>query len=252
MTDAAPDTPTPTPPPPPIILPRNWPSNITFASDYIISPDLGIDALPPVSPAQQLKHKFPTLHPKPYAAPLAQIAKITDPKHPAYTQNGLFSLRDIPCNTHIVDYIGLVISADSAVVQVSDYVLDFGGGGTGCSILAQDGVTEIRLAVDGQMIGNEGRMVNDARGVPCNAFEQFDRRSKKAVKKPQNPEFAHFASKSKPNVEFRSYVSSKNGEMRMGFFCCSPSGIRAGQELLISYGKGYWLSRGVDLEEMYQ
>ncbi|KAI8607956.1 hypothetical protein BC830DRAFT_1072534, partial [Chytriomyces sp. MP71] len=130
-------------------------------------------------------------------------------------QLGLFASTMIQCNTHIVDYVGLVISADSPRIQASDYVLDM----TGYSVAS--GETILRLAIDGELVGNEGRMVNDSRG-------------------------------SKPNVEFRSYVDVETRQLRMALFCCAAAGIRPGEELLISYGKGYWISRGLDLSEMHQ
>ncbi|KAJ3296485.1 hypothetical protein HDU79_006510 [Rhizoclosmatium sp. JEL0117] len=243
------------PPPPPLRIPRFWPKDVQFIIDYTLSEDLNLSSLPPVSQDQITKHNLQLLNPKPYAAPHAHIQPITDPKHPAHGQNGLFASRDLGNNTHIVDYVGQVISADSPQIKTSDYVLDFGGGGEGCVILRDDG-TEDRLSIDGGAMGNEGRMVNDFRGVPL--VVDYSKKSYAAGKKKgsDNPAFAMWANKSKPNVEFRSYVNRSeegNGEMRMGLFVCVPEGVKAGRELLISYGKGYWKARGLsDMGEMYQ
>ncbi|KAJ3124574.1 hypothetical protein HK100_011187 [Physocladia obscura] len=233
----------------PFPLPANWPADIKFIIDYVFSPQLNLVRLPAVSIEHAAKFNLRMLLPKPYASPFALIVRINNSKHPANGQNGLFAITDIPPNTHIVDYVGEIISADSEQVKTSDYVLDFGGGGEGVSLEAADG-REIRLAVDGAVVGNEGRMVNDFRGVP--AEPDYSKRSFNKKKSATAAEFAHFANKSKANVEFRSYVNAKTREMRMGLFCCEAKGIRKGQELLISYGKGYWASRGLDLSEMYQ
>ncbi|KAJ3067761.1 hypothetical protein HDU98_009042 [Podochytrium sp. JEL0797] len=237
--------PTPPPPPPPR-APKNWPSSIKFTIDYILPEALQITAgLPAVSEAQIERSQLLTLTPKPYASPHAIIEKITDPKHPAFGEFGLFALRDMCWNTHIVDYVGEVISADDPKCQTSDYVLDFGGGGEGCFATREDG-TDLRLSIDGSLAGNEGRMVNDFRGVPF--VPDYTKKSKQS-KKPANPEYAMFSNKSKPNVEFRSYVSrADSGELRMGLFAIER--IQAGRELLVSYGKGYWASRGVDMGEI--
>ncbi|KAJ3027446.1 UNVERIFIED_CONTAM: hypothetical protein HDU68_003811 [Siphonaria sp. JEL0065] len=250
-----------TPPPPSPKPPKGWPSNVKFITNYVIDPSLNLPFLPPVTQSQIARHKLQSLNPKPYASPHAHIQLITDPKHPACGQNGLFASRDLGYNTHIVDYIGQVISADSEQIKTSDYVLDFGGGGEGCVVLSDDGCKEIRLAVDGEHVGNEGRMVNDFRGVPF-VPEYSERKTfnSKQKKVSSNPEYAMYANKSKANVEFRSYVNIRGdgegseehgGEMRMGLFVCNAEGVKKGKELLISYGKGYWASRGLDLGGMY-
>ena len=69
------------------------------------------------------------------------------------------------------------------------------------------------LALDAQRVGNEGRFVNDYRNTGKHA-----------------------------NVEFR-LRRDRRGELRQGIFVCAKGGVREGEELLISYGKGYWRSR---------
>ncbi|KAI9339876.1 hypothetical protein BDR26DRAFT_861748 [Obelidium mucronatum] len=257
----------PPPPPPPPRQPKNWPQTVRFLIDYTIDPTLNLTHLPAITPFQIEKHNLQLMNPKPYAAPHAHIQQITDPKHPAYGQFGLFASRDIGYNTHVVDYIGQVISADSEKIKTSDYVLDFGGGGEGYVVVMKDseeegaagddgghGREEVRLACDSEEMGNEGRMVNDFRGVPY-VPEYSERKTFNSKKKvSSNPEYAMYANKSKANVEFRSYVNKAEGgcgEMRMGLFVSSFEGIKQGKELLISYGKGYWASRGLDLGNMY-
>ncbi|KAL1527302.1 hypothetical protein AB1Y20_015974 [Prymnesium parvum] len=77
-----------------------------------------------------------------------------------------------------------------------------------------------QFALDANKAGNEARFINDYRNTGRRA-----------------------------NVEFRLRRDSC-GELRQGVFVCDKAGIRAGEELLISYGKSFWKSRvGSDLDE---
>ncbi|KAJ3355116.1 hypothetical protein HDU83_004013 [Entophlyctis luteolus] len=230
-------------------LPVNWPPDVVYTDDYDLA-SVGLTRLPPIDTVTAARLKLEQFPPKPRAHPHARITRITDPRHPANGQFGLFATADLHCGQHVVDYIGEVIRADDDRVKTSDYVLDFGGGGEGIRIsIGGSADAEVRLAIDGARVGNEGRMVNDFRGVP--APPDYTHKSF-AKKKSANPEYAGFANKSKANVEFRCYINrSCCGEMRMGLFVCDARGIKRGQELLVSYGKGYWASRGLDLGSMY-
>ena len=44
------------------------------------------------------------------------------------------------------------------------------------------------------------------------------------------------------NVEFR-LRRDRRGELRQGVYVCAKGGVRAGEELLISYGRGFWRAR---------
>lgn len=70
------------------------------------------------------------------------------------------------------------------------------------------------IAIDAERMGNEARFVNDFRGCMPRA-----------------------------NAEFRQYVHKASGELRMGVFALAP--IAKGGEICISYGKGFWKSRGL-------
>ncbi|KNE55332.1 SET domain-containing protein [Allomyces macrogynus ATCC 38327] len=69
--------------------------------------------------------------------------------------------------------------------------------------------------IDAANAGNEARFVNDFRGI-----------------RPAGP-----------NVEFRDYVDSK-GVPRMGVFV-RKAAISKGDELCVTYGKGFWQARGL-------
>ncbi|KAI8819344.1 uncharacterized protein EV422DRAFT_497813 [Fimicolochytrium jonesii] len=71
------------------------------------------------------------------------------------------------------------------------------------------------LSVDAEKAGGVGRFINDFRGVAT-----------------------------RPNVEFETYRDAKTGEVRMGVWVLGKS-IKKGEELCISYGKGWWLDRGL-------
>lgn len=67
------------------------------------------------------------------------------------------------------------------------------------------------MGVDASRVGNEARFTNDFRGV-----------------------------RKKPNAEFADY-RTRSGELRM---CIqSREEIRKGEEILVSYGKSWWISR---------
>lgn len=52
------------------------------------------------------------------------------------------------------------------------------------------------------------------------------------------------------NVEFHMR-RDRRGELRQGVYICAKQGVQAGDELLISYGQGYWRTRlkGVSMED---
>ncbi|KAL7268763.1 hypothetical protein RUND412_008601 [Rhizina undulata] len=77
---------------------------------------------------------------------------------------------------------------------------------------------ELGVGVDAKRMGNEARMVNDYRGVPV-----FER----------------------PNVVFETRrVGGNDGEVRMGLWV-GVKEIKKGTELCVSYGKGFWVQRGL-------
>lgn len=135
-----------------------------------------------------------------------KIKKIADTTHPAYGQYGLFASKDLKPGAHILDYMGLYhlpVPEDSNAS--SDYDLSLRHG-------------SLYLGIDAAKMGNEARMVNDYRGVKEHANAQFD-----------------------------SYVNAHQ-EVRMGIFVLGSEkkggkGIKKGEEILISYGKGFWTSR---------
>ncbi|KAJ6574759.1 hypothetical protein B0H19DRAFT_1125650 [Mycena capillaripes] len=138
---------------------------------------------------------------------LIAIRRISDPTHPAYGQFGLFAARKIPAKTHIVDYIG-EIHCDER--QESDYDLSLFRSG------------DLSVGIDASRMGNEGRFVNDYRGIP---------------------------GQDKPNAIFVD-IRRLSGELGMRIE--SSRMIKKGEEILVSYGKAWWQARkraDVELEK---
>ncbi|SNX86309.1 uncharacterized protein MEPE_05018 [Melanopsichium pennsylvanicum] len=163
--------------------------------------------------------------------------------HPAAGSFGLFARDDIPHNTFIRPYLGVLHTKtdadfhsmydlslchdprmlavkftcshqrhddddDAATERLESISLD-----TTKHSDAKGDQDPTALYLDSRYWGNESRFVNDYRGIA-----------------------------QRPNVEFRSFIQhSEDGEERfqMGLFSIKP--IRKAQELVINYGKSFWI-----------
>lgn len=152
-----------------------------------------------------------------------RIRKVSDPSHPACGQHGLFAARKLEPREWVIDYCGELVPDGAPQLADSDYALAFCS--TGCD-------AEGRFhgfAMDASRAGNEARFVNDYRGVP---------------------------GAQRPNVEFSSPGRQAGDppwvERSVGFRVLHK-GVRKGEELLASYGKGFWKGRALedddDMEE---
>ncbi|KAH8916561.1 hypothetical protein BT69DRAFT_1228279 [Atractiella rhizophila] len=200
--------------------PKNYPSNLRFHPTPLPSNRVSLSLLymstycTPLPPSSVI----PT-------ASLVSILPIDSPSHPANGQRGLFARRKLEKGTQIVDYSGVVhLEAESDPASEYDICID--------SFFVPDSSEEIgevegtweRISIDAQNGGNEARFVNDYRGVP---------------------------GVERPNCEFRiREVDADNanhgtmGKMkRMCVVVCKKEGIKKGEELLVSYGKGFWRGR---------
>lgn len=171
-------------------LPKHWPSNITYLCVPSYSSSLSSDVL----------NQIRGTRPSPKSAPSSHvlIRRIALDTHPAFGQYGLFATRVIAANTHICDYLGEIHCEDRVD---SDYDL--------CLIRLSDGTA---VGIDASKMGNEGRFINDYRGV-----------------------------KDKPNAVFKD-IRTSIGELRMSIWS-GPNKIRKGEEILVSYGKSWWKAR---------
>lgn len=82
---------------------------------------------------------------------LLEVRVITDPRHPAYGQAGLFAKSIIPSNTVVTPYAGF-IEVFATSCNSRTYTMGFGA-------LGDD------YALDAEFVGNYGRFANDPRGV---------------------------------------------------------------------------------------
>ncbi|KAJ3129756.1 hypothetical protein HK098_000125 [Nowakowskiella sp. JEL0407] len=239
------------------MLPKSWPKEIEFLSTNAI-PERLLDSYPelftpPFLPSFIINVRKPPIPPRsqksilPIISPLVEIRKITDPNHPAYLQHGLFATRDLNPGELILEYRGIIYGDDWSTE--SDYILSFYKGfynrpksekidfkeGVQENDLAEDAVKNlIDISIDAEKAGNEGRFINDYRGTRI----------------------------LKPNVEFELFLDGDD-KVKMGVFVIGrksttkkmkqsnfknnrteqKTGIKMGEELLVTYGKGFWLGR---------
>ena len=200
--------------------PKNWPDALPYLTAPLLpSKDLSPSQLQalrtkPPSPAPQTPPSLQSIPASSTQTPSVhvKIQLIQDPAHPANGQRGLFAARDLKPGAFILPYLGRV-HASGGTDPHSDYDLWLD--------------READLAVDAGRQGNEGRFVNDYRGV-----------------------------KSRPNAEFGTVWCERWGQLCVGFWVLGTSGkkgkmegVRKGEEILVSYGKGFWGGRRAEGDE---
>lgn len=200
-------------------LPDNWPVDVTYLTDLTYTAAVTAEVRAGLSRPTVTTEVHARIAPEDLTFPstLARIQIIADEKHPAYGQRGLFAAQHLAPEAFIIIYLGQVhTNSLSDTDPKSDYDLNLDG--------------ELGLSVDGANAGCEARFANDYRGIA-----------------------------ERPNAEFRDCFvqvpSTKRAggvkwEKRTGIFVFSAgkaghrkAGIKQGEEILISYGKGYWESR---------
>ncbi|KAK3902278.1 hypothetical protein C8A05DRAFT_44265 [Staphylotrichum tortipilum] len=280
--------PHPTRPRPTRPRPVNWPDHIPYItkpaySPYLTPTHLSALRIRPNDPSDPLPVIPRDLKTGPY--PSVQIVPITDPNHPACSQAGLFATRDLAPGELILPYLGEVHigtppfgipppSPSPPPSPTPATTKDMDDPTSSTTTTTTDGNEEDNdksdgkdtgnddppptpydyaksdydlwlsrpadLAVDAARCGNEARFVNDYRGVP-------GRQGKKA------------------NAEFRVVwdprrgKGAQDGEMGMAVYVF-PAGKRAvgrarvvgvarGEEVLVSYGRGFWQGRREENQE---
>ena len=199
--------------------PQTWPAGLPYLSTVHLHASLTAPQRDLVRPADVLEPSFYTVSSQckfsPVSNPLIAIELIKFASHPAYPQSGLFAARQLASGTHILDYTGLLHSCPLPTCENSDYDLAF---------LDRDA----SVAIDGASMGNEARFINDYHGIRDN-----------------------------PNAVFEEYYAKVKGlkgreiwEARMGVWV-SPlcNSIAKGEEICLSYGKGYWRARMGAMEQ---
>ncbi|KAL2208131.1 hypothetical protein CC79DRAFT_1368981 [Sarocladium strictum] len=201
--------------------PKNWPSKFPYVSSPSLNKDLTSTHLTfirtkPSDPTTPILTAQETTLP----SPLVRITPIKSSSHPAYNQHGLFALRDLKPGTFILPYLGRTHTSTTTDPS-SDYDL----------WLDHDA----DIAVDASECGNEARFVNDYRG----------------------------GVRERPNAEFGMGWSEKWGMVVVGFWVVRGNagmvgerkgrgkweGIKKGEEICVSYGKGFWEKRAAEEEQ---
>lgn len=205
-------------PPSSAVVPKGWPADVVFLTKFHIAP--------PLNPALLHIHEaggYPVIHPAP-ATPsaLVKITPVTSPSHPAHGQSGLFASKPLPPGSFVLFYLGDVHDSSTSN-PTSNYDLSLD--------------RQLDLSVEATRFGNEARFINDYRGVREEG----------------------------PNAEFRDCVVPVGPgvwERRIGVFVLSAGkgkksdkggrsqGIRKGDEIVVSYGKGFWDARRAEATAM--
>lgn len=192
-------------------VPKNWPEDVAYLTAPAYSPGLATTQLQAIrSKPSEMREMGRDAKAGPCA--LVKITPIADAQHPAHGQAGLFATRHLPAGSLILPYLGEVHAADAEAHASSDYDLWLD--------------REAGVAIDGAKMGTEARFINDYRGVPGAA---------------------------RPNAEFGEVWDARRGEKAMAVFVLAANkkdkergkagGIAKGQEILVSYGKGFWEER---------
>jgi hypothetical protein len=202
-------------PPKPDSVPKNWPPNIP----YLIIPSyskilssthkMAIQTRPndalPIPPNNTKGPCF-----------LVKITPIVSPSHPAVGQNGLFAAKDLKPGTFILQYLGEIHASPNS--RQSENVEEVDPHASSNYDLSLD--RESGIGIDADKRGNEARFINDYRGVA-----------------------------ERPNAEFRELWDERRSERGMGVWVLpvgksgKSRGIKKGDEILISYGRGFWGAR---------
>ncbi|TKA66488.1 hypothetical protein B0A49_08457 [Cryomyces minteri] len=193
-------------------VPKNWPRDVAYLAVPSYSKAVTTELLQSlnVAPSTSINPLSSTLLKSP--SPIIHITPIENNAHPANGQYGLFAAQHLPPSSFITLYLGRVhtsAACDTDPASNYDLCLD----------------RELGIGIDATHCGNEARFINDYRGIKAAG----------------------------PNAEFRDvWVDVGNGklERRIGVFVLGAGrsgrrvkGISKGEEVLVSYGKGFWGER---------
>ncbi|KAK6910119.1 hypothetical protein I204_05042 [Kwoniella mangroviensis CBS 8886] len=204
--------------------PPNWPEGITYLTKPRLSPTFPPQLIPLISPNANPNSK--TFTPRPIKHPSnVHIKRIDQDGHPAKGQCGLFAKSKIKNGELIIPYIGIIHSTiipddlDQVLPEQED---EHSSSDYDLSLLRLSSSDirnpfpgmHISIGVDAARKGNAARFVNDYRGLPGITG---------------------------PNAEFR-LGSGESGELRMEIWSLK-CGVGKGEEIRVSYGKGWWGAR---------
>ncbi|EXJ92196.1 hypothetical protein A1O3_00746 [Capronia epimyces CBS 606.96] len=254
-------------------LPKNWPREITYLTTLHVPPPLSSSLLQVPSnsnsnsnPKPNPVPSLPIIKPNAVVSPnhLVRITPITSPAHPAHGQYGLCATRALAPSSFIILYLGTLHGPATPSSRTQSSVSSLPSCSTPSTTSDPTHATstsdpthatstsdpthatsnydpthatsnydlsldrDLGLAIDASRCGNEARFINDYRGIRAAG----------------------------PNAEFRDclvQVGPGPGrlEKRIGVFVLSPGkaggprakGIAKGEEIVVSYGKGFWNAR---------
>lgn len=204
--------------------PQNWPQGVIYLTKPRLSPAFPSSLLPLLYDSSSVNPKF---SPRPITHPAhLSIKTITTPGHPANGQAGLFAKKKIGPNELLIPYLGVVHASFTPTDDIdstagcppqidehseSDYDLSLLRLSSADSRNPCPGY-HLSVGVDAAVCGNAARFVNDYRGIGTAA-----------------------------NAEFR-LGKGEGGELRMEVWSLK-NGVGKGDEILVSYGKGWWGAR---------
>ncbi|KAF4806124.1 hypothetical protein CGCSCA5_v014702 [Colletotrichum siamense] len=183
-----------------VVQPKNWPTGLVYLTAPVHCRSL---SEPQRQTITQKTAGLPEVQVQDTAlpSPLVKITPIFESVHPARGQCGLFAARHLKPGAFIIPYLGTV-HPDSPSKSDYDLWLD----------------RDAEIAVDASTGGNEARFINDYRGIA-----------------------------QRPNAEFREVWCHRFKQRCMAVFVLSEGkngrgkgGIAKGDEVLVSYGKGFW------------
>ncbi|CZT07562.1 uncharacterized protein RAG0_12965 [Rhynchosporium agropyri] len=218
------------------MLPKNWPANLPYLINPVYSPTLTPTHLTALRTRPNNVPEIPPQTPK-GPSNLVKITPITKPSHPAYGQSGLFAAKDLKPGTFILQYLGEIHASPLPApghpdpdppakaqlhpkVETEARAKRLDPHASSNYDLSLD--RETGLGIDADKRGNEARFINDYRGVGA-----------------------------KPNAEFKDVWDVGRKERGMGVWVLPEGksgkgkrkGIRKGEEILVSYGRGFWDAR---------
>jgi hypothetical protein len=200
-------------------VPKNWPSALPYLGTPSHSSSLTSDHLSVLRKRPNDALSIPANTPK-GLCPLVKITPITTPSHPANGQSGLYAAKDLKPGTFILQYLGEIHPTTSVHPDGSVPVDPYANSNYDLSL-----DRELGLGIDADKRGNEARFINDYRGIA-----------------------------ERPNAEFKEIWDERRKERGMGVWVLPEGksgkgkGIRKGEEILVSYGRGFWGARRGDGE----
>lgn len=198
-------------------IPKNWPPSLLYLEAPVYSSTIKPIHLSILrTPSIEAKILPPSTPKGP--CPLVKIVPVSSPSHPAYGQSGLFAVKDLKPGTFILQYLGEIHASPGLTSDGTPSTDPHASSDYDLSLDREHGI-----GIDAQKKGSEARFINDYRGVA-----------------------------ERPNAEFKEILDQRRNERGMGVWVLPEGksgkgkGIRKGEEILVSYGKGFWGARKIE------